>query len=646
MNLNMLLQQQFGFDGFRAGQKQVVEHILSGHSSLAIFPTGSGKSLCYQFCAMQLEGVTLVVSPLLALIKDQIDFLVSKGIAAASLDSTQSIDENRAIMQQVRQGKIRILMVSVERFNNENFRYFLQNIKLSLLVVDEAHCISEWGHNFRPDYLKLPSYQQAFHIPQVLLLTATATPAVKTDMANKFAIANEHIVQTGFYRPNLDLAIFSPSHNEKRQYLLQQLQSRKTPSIIYVTLQHSAESLTQWLNEQGVTAQAYHAGLQNKQREAVQQAFMTGSLYYVVATIAFGMGVDKADIRTIIHYDLPKSIENYSQEIGRAGRDGLPAQCITLASLDGLATLENFVYGDTPEPSAINKALCHIAENTNQQGEWETQLLALSNMTDIRQLPLKTLLVQLELMGIINAKYSYYAQYRYKLLSTEDTILTSFDPERAKFVTNILQATSFKRIWGEPDFSQWQPEARERAIKALNYLHEQHMIELETKQLTQVYQVTPSLDIENTSRQLAEYFLAKENSEIKRIHYLLHFFQHSACLNQALATYFGDTNAPQACGHCSSCRGHKVYLRNENVARGEWNEKSVKKDLAELKQAFITHLSLPEIEFSLTIQCRFLAGITSPYLTKCRARQLTGFGRYQHLGYQEIRQALETTNLE
>ena len=200
-NLNEKLQASFGFPAFRAGQEQCVQQLLAGHSSLAIFPTGSGKSLCYQFTALQLPALTLVVSPLLALIQDQLDFLQAKGVPAASIGSTLSPAQYQQVVADVRSGQTRILMVSVERFKNERFRQFIEQIPLSMLVIDEAHCISEWGHNFRPDYLKLPQYSQQLNIPLVLLLTATATKKVKLDMAAKFAIAPEHIVQTGFIGP-------------------------------------------------------------------------------------------------------------------------------------------------------------------------------------------------------------------------------------------------------------------------------------------------------------------------------------------------------------------------------------------------------------------------------------------------------------
>ncbi len=413
IRINEALKQVFGFEDFRHGQQQTITQLLDGHSSLAIFPTGSGKSLCYQFTALYLPHLTLVVSPLLALMKDQLTFLASKGIRAASIDSTLTAEQNQQVMVDVRSGEIKILMVSVERFKNERFRQFIGSINVSMLVVDEAHCISEWGHNFRPDYLKLPAYQRELSIPLVLLLTATATKQVKLDMANKFAINVEHIVQTGFYRNNLSLCVLPSHQTNKPQLLIDSITQQSGSGIVYVTLQQSAESIAGILQQHGLNAQAYHAGFDSEKRQQIQEQFMRGDISIIVATIAFGMGIDKSDIRFVIHYDLPKSIENYSQEIGRAGRDGLPANCITLADLDGLNVVENFVFGDTPELSGIELVLNTIKEES-RDNQWELQGNALSLASNIRQLPLKTLLVQLELFNVITPLYAYFAEFKRK----------------------------------------------------------------------------------------------------------------------------------------------------------------------------------------------------------------------------------------
>jgi len=341
---NMLkkpLQKHFGFNSFLKGQKDVIRKVLARQSAAAIFPTGAGKSLCYQLPAILLPGMTLVVSPLLSLMKDQLDFLMGKNIPAARLDSTLQQDEYHKILERAKNNELKILMISVERFKNERFRSHLKKMNVTLLVVDEAHCISEWGHNFRPEYLKLPDYQKDFKIEQTLLLTATATERVIDDMYAKFNILKDHVFVTGFYRENLFLQITPTAASEKKNRLLQRIrETPEAPTIVYVTLQKTAEDVSNFLCENNINAHPYHAGMENEKREQIQNRFMDGTLTCIVATIAFGMGIDKKDIRRIIHYDLPKSIENYSQEIGRSGRDKRSALCEVFANRDNIHILE------------------------------------------------------------------------------------------------------------------------------------------------------------------------------------------------------------------------------------------------------------------------------------------------------------------
>ena len=640
-DIHSSLKQRFGFDQFRGGQEQTITQLLDGDSSLAIFPTGSGKSLCYQFSALHLPHLTLVVSPLLALMKDQLSFLASKGISAASIDSTLTPAENQQVMASVRAGELKILMVSVERFKNERFRDFIGSVPLSMLVVDEAHCISEWGHNFRPDYLKLPTYRDELNIPLVLLLTATATKAVKRDMANKFAIHEEHIVQTGFYRPNLDLAVVPVSTDDKNAVLLQQITSKQGPGIVYVTLQQSAERIAHFLSQNNLNAAAYHAGFDNEKRQHIQEQFMAGNIQIVVATIAFGMGIDKSDIRFVVHYDLPKSIENYSQEIGRAGRDGLPSQCITLANLDGLNTVENFVYGDTPELVAIDFVLNNI-RTEQQNGNWELLLLSLSNASNVRQLPLKTLLVQLELLGVVQPKYAYFADIKYKFIKPQHEILNQFDGERRDFVDAIFNNTNMKKVWGEPNFDSLfanYASDRGRVITALEYLQETHCIELETKRMTEVFAVNENtLADPELSQKLHHYFVEKEQKEIKRIAALIRFFELDSCLSSNLSRYFDDNNAPQQCGHCSACRGQVAKL--EYTQPHAWpSDETLSQVLDELKNHLAGKLTQT---ISNELLCRFLAGLSVPIFARNKVRQLAGFGLCENLRYADIRNKVQS----
>ncbi|WP_341255638.1 RecQ family ATP-dependent DNA helicase [uncultured Pseudoalteromonas sp.] len=634
------LEQHFGFNQFRGGQQQTIEQLLNGQSSLAIFPTGSGKSLCYQLTALHLPHLTLVVSPLLALMKDQISFLNSKGIYAASLDSSQDQMQSSTVMNDVRSGKIKVLMVSVERFKNERFREFINQIAVSMLVVDEAHCISEWGHNFRPDYLKLPRYREELNIPLVLLLTATATKKVKRDMAERFAIAPECIVQTGFYRANLDLSVLSVKTADKNTELANIISAQNGPGIVYVTLQQSAEQVANMLSNQGLQAVAYHAGLEDTLRWQIQDDFMGGKINVVVATIAFGMGVDKADIRFVIHYDLPKSIENYSQEIGRAGRDGNPSQCFTLANLDGLNTVENFVYGDTPELSGIEHVINDIRQHHSSQQQWEMQEYSLSSDSNIRQLALKTLLVQLEMQGAITPQYAYYADFKYKFLVDKNELLGQFDEQRQAFLTQIFSHTDFKKVWGTLNFDSLTQAAqvdRKRVVAALDYLAEKQLITLETKRITQVYKVhSEVINNPELAQQLHDYFTDKEQAEIKRIAALVRFFELQSCLSYNLARYFDDQNAPQQCGHCSVCRGHSVKL--EYSVQADVVDESV---IYQKVDEFLQHLASKGINnVGVETQCRFLAGMSVPLFARNKVRQLSGFALCEAMRYSDIKAKL------
>ena len=273
-NITHVLQQNFGFDQFRPGQREVVEHLLAGRSAAAVFPTGGGKSLCYQLPALLLPGVTLVVSPLIALMKDQIDGLTARGIAARRLDSTLTAAAYREVMHHVRSGKLQLLYVAPERFNNERFRQAIMRIRVSLFAIDEAHCISEWGHNFRPDYLKLAEFAKLCQAERLLALTATATNQVLGDICAALNISPDCATRTDFYRPNLTLLSVPVEASQRDKLLLEQLRHRPAgPTIVYVTLQRTAEELAQYLSAADFQAKPYHAGMRNEVRAAVQDWF-------------------------------------------------------------------------------------------------------------------------------------------------------------------------------------------------------------------------------------------------------------------------------------------------------------------------------------------------------------------------------------
>ena len=417
-----------------------------------------------------------------------------------------------------------------------------------------------------------------------------------------------------------------------------------------MTLQKTAERVAAGLAAAGINARAYHAGIADEQRQLIQQQFMADQIDVVVATIAFGMGIDKSNIRFVIHYDLPKSIENYSQEIGRAGRNGQSAECYTLANLDSLNTLENFVYGDTPELASIDYVLKDIASEVSNQ-QWELQLYALSNASNIRQLTLKTLLVQLELLGVIQAKYAYFAEFKIKLLSSESEILGRFNAERQQFLQQIFDHTAFKKVWGSLNFDslyQAYGSERSRVVAALEYLAEQQLIELQSSQITEVFFVdTEKLNSVELGRELYQYFSDKEQKELARIQALVDFFEKDSCLTYNLAEYFDDqqiisqgfveNGGAKNCGHCSVCSGRVAKLQYS--APSDWPEAG---QLQQYVSKLRRHLHEHGIqEVSIELCCRFVAGISLPIFTRLKVRKLAGFGCCENQRYAEIKRRLE-----
>lgn len=628
------LKKYFHFTSFKKGQKEVISKILDNQSVAAIFPTGAGKSLCYQLPAMLLPHMTLVVSPLLSLMKDQIDFLSKNNIPASRLDNTLKREEYDEILAKARNGELKILMISVERFKNERFRSQVQKMNISLLVIDEAHCISEWGHNFRPEYLKLPIYKKQFGVKQVLLLTATATKQVIADMREKFDLPQENVISTGFYRDNLFLKVSPAPEQEKQTQLFNRISETPGAStIVYVTLQKTSELIANFLKSNDIKASAYHAGMPNEERERIQNDFMKGSLDCVVATIAFGMGIDKKDIRRIIHYDLPKSIESYSQEIGRSGRDDKPSFCEVLANLDNVSVLENFVYGDTPERQDIITLLNKIQKHKTTL--LEIKLLSLSNELNIRMLPLKTLLVYLEMDGIISPKYTYFGEYDFKYITSQAEIINKFEGERKEFIKEVLRSSPTARTIAKVNINETirnYPKAdRHRVISALEYCSDKRWIELNARQSIDVYDITDrDFDIDSVSTKMSQLFETKERNEINRIAQMISFLESDSCLSKKLAEYFGEVIDKDYCWHCSFCQSGQALIAQskESQELGTLNYK-------ELTGGFIK--SAGTDNYTVTNTARFLCGISSPVFTKLKAKSIDNFGALEKYPFQKVK---------
>jgi ATP-dependent DNA helicase RecQ len=642
-DLHATLKKHFGHATFRPGQERVMEALLAGRSALALFPTSAGKSLCYQLPALLMDGVTLVISPLIALMKDQVEALRARGIKAARLDSSLSPAEAAQVFDDMKSGVLKLLYIAPERLMNENFIERLKRVKIAMMAVDEAHCISEWGHNFRPEYLRLALVARELGIHPVLALTATATPDVARDIRKAFGVADEDHVQTSFHRANLHYRITPCPALKRKEYLTKVLTKRKGASIVYVTLQQTAEEVATHLQRNGVNALAYHAGLADEHRHAAQDSFMNGSLDVIVATIAFGMGIDKADIRAVYHYNLPKTLENYMQETGRAGRDGKPSVCELLACGDDCIVLENFTFGDTPTPQALRQLVDHLLR---QGQEFDFSLYELSQATDIRPLVIETVLTNLELHGVVRPLGSFYSSYQFRFLQPEARVLSGHKPERQAFLRRLFSAGKRGTKWTtlNPDEAATQmEEPRERIMSALTWLQEAGEIELKPSGSRQRYRLCDDRaqrDPAVISEQMQALFSKREARDVERLGQVLELAGHRGCLTRWLLRYFGE-EMEQDCGTCTSCMEHAKGVTEEvprTLPQSAVPEITTK-DVAAIRAVMDEgHSSLR----SPRQLARFLCGLTSPATSRERLTRNGAFGMLDKVPFADVLAQTET----
>jgi ATP-dependent DNA helicase RecQ len=371
------LREHFGFDNFREGQREVIESVLAGKDVVVVMPTGSGKSLCYQLPAMILEGATVVVSPLIALMKDQVDALRARGLPATFINSSIPESEQRARIESLRRREHKLVYVAPERFRSSRFNAVLQSIPISLFAVDEAHCISTWGHDFRPDYLRLRHVIRSLGNIRTLALTATATPYVRSDIIQQLGLEKPQTFVSGFDRPNLRIEV---AHTEKEREKIARIkrlaQSHEGSGIIYTSTRKAVEHVGRELKRVDLRVSTYHAGMSDSIRVRAQEDFMSGQTQMIVATNAFGMGIDKRDIRFVAHYQMPGSIEAYYQEIGRAGRDGLPSTCVLLFNYADKNTHDFFIEGSYPDLPLIKDVYNALLGTGLKQIELSTAQIA------------------------------------------------------------------------------------------------------------------------------------------------------------------------------------------------------------------------------------------------------------------------------
>jgi superfamily II DNA helicase RecQ len=509
--------------------------------------------------------------------KDQVDALLRLGIKAAVLNSSVSRDYYLAAQDDLRHGRLDLLYCAPERLNSEGFIASLKEIPggIRLLAVDEAHCISEWGHSFRPDYLKIARFAEEAKVERVVCLTATATEKVSKDIRDAFSIPNEGLFQTTMYRPNLRLlAEANPKGTDYKAKLIAHLRKYPGPTIVYVTLQKLAETLADELVHRGFPARPYHAGMSTEVRGKTQDDFLGSKDMIVVATIAFGMGIDKPDIRNIVHFDIPDSIESYSQQIGRAGRDGKPSVCMFYLATKDFHLRNIFTYGSRPSLRSLRlllEDLCSPARKQLKVGDTFTvSLYTQSKEVDIGPVVLGIIYAQLELhFKLFRAAGTMYSIYKY---ATKDpkAIQNDKSPAAIAIKKASVKATKWTHI-AVDDLANTSKLARADLVRKLNQWNEQGVVELKTEGVKNSFRLERPLpsttkEVDSIIKQLDESMESMEQMNLARTKALIDLITDQKCFSRALAGYFGQTgsNAPDECGHCTWCETRtQVMLPNE-----------------------------------------------------------------------------------
>jgi ATP-dependent DNA helicase RecQ len=374
MDSREALEKYFGFREFREPQGEVISEILNGQNVFVVMPTGGGKSLCYQLPAILLEGVTVVVSPLIALMKDQVDALISRGLSATLINSTIPLSEQQSRIRQMRQGEFKLVYIAPERFRSRTFLQSLGQVTIGLFAIDEAHCISQWGHDFRPDYFRLGKVLEALGQPQVAAFTATATPEVRADIVKRLNLTNPVLFVAGFARPNLRFVVTETQSESEKFNRLRELIRRHRTGIVYCATRKRVQQVTEELKSWGIRVVSYHGGIDDSAREEAQNQFTQNNCDVVVATNAFGMGIDRADLRFVVHFEIPGSLEAYYQEAGRAGRDCEPAECELLFNYADTRIQDFFIDGSNPSLELIRSVYLLLRDLANEQGEIERSI--------------------------------------------------------------------------------------------------------------------------------------------------------------------------------------------------------------------------------------------------------------------------------
>jgi ATP-dependent DNA helicase RecQ len=545
-----VLKEIFGFDSFRPGQEEAIRAVLDGRDTLAVMPTGGGKSLCYQVPALMKEGLTVIVSPLISLMKDQVDSLLQSAVeGAATLHSGLSPEERWGVEKKVRTGELRMLYVAPERLRSLEFVLTLRRAGVGLFVVDEAHCISEWGHDFRPDYLFLPRVVRDLGAPPVLALTATATPRVRQDILRSLRMRDPEVVVTSFNRPNLTYRVLSAKDKkDKLPLILDVIRSSPPPGIVYGTTRKECEKLAASLRRAGVDAAHYHAGMGAAERFSVQERFMTDELDVVVATIAFGMGVDKPNVRFVVHASVPGSLPAYIQESGRAGRDGAKSECVVLyrgADLGRRKRLVTLGAAGAEEAGTFFHALSQVANGDRVN----VPPASLSSLGGVEPDLAGVILGGLEEAGLVSRGYDLWGEVEVRRVHEEPKDLRE---EVARVHAALPDKGGTVTL---PELARRADVRPVVAQTALFKLVSDGLVEVLPRGfLVDVRLRKESLD-EGSRRSIAARLRSRTRAAYDQIRNVENYATLKTCRREYLLRHFGDTQEVVPCGGCDVCLG-------------------------------------------------------------------------------------------
>ncbi|MEO7712310.1 MAG: ATP-dependent DNA helicase RecQ [Gemmatimonadaceae bacterium] len=566
------LRARFGFDDFRPGQERAVSSVLAGRDTLVVLPTGGGKSVCYQVPALLLPGLTVVVTPLISLMKDQVDALTARGIPATFVNSTLTPGEVAERMSRVTRGAVKLLYVAPERFDVGTAAERLRTVGVSLLAVDEAHCISEWGHDFRPSYLRVAQVREKLGWPPAVALTATATAHVRQDIVRQLRFENADTIITGFDRTNLRYHVVpTRSDAEKDDALIDVLRRHEGVAIVYASTRRNVEKVTATLERAGVSAAAYHAGLDDAHRHDVQDAFMKESVRAIVATNAFGMGIDKPNVRVVVHHAMPGTIEAYYQEAGRAGRDGKPSDVYLLHAFPDRFTHEFFIKGAHPDRATIERVYERLVRSASPSGAVQIDAGAIAGAMPgkVSDRQVESALRLLAKVGAIASDPPLGNRAYVRLLATADRVKRELGAG-AEHDLGLLRA--LWRIAGDRLYDGVTIDLDAVPQPAGGGPRVSSMLDtLEGAQFIEWHRVGGGDRVTNAKRPLSAYPLdwsaldRRRSAELAKLEAVQQYAYASGCRRGFVLRYFGDPAAGRDCGGCDNCLGTHDASRRDRA---------------------------------------------------------------------------------